>query len=161
MASSLPFEPLKLLRLAPLILSTISLTNAHDHDLFFRTLSHPLCAAKTNAVIPPWMTVYMPRGGITIMTLYSSTLLLAIANVYTGNTEAARYYYAGMAFTIGHFLFAGRAIGLLNRMKNDGSKGKGSDDMAAWVRMNVLRTLTVDFPGWVCYLLAAMGSLQV
>ena len=161
MASPLPFDVLKLIRLAPLLTSTASLTFAHDHDLFFRAFLHPSYTTKANAFIPPWTAIYMPRGGFTIMTLYPSTLLLAIANVYVGNTPAASFYYAGLAFTIGHFLFAGRAIGLLNRMKRDESKGKSTDDMAAWVNMNVLRTLAVDLPGWVCYLLAAMGSLQI
>ena len=110
----------------------------------------------------------MPRGGATIFTLYPATLILALLNFYgvgggpeVGVDETAKWYGCGAGFTVAHFLFAKWAIGLLNAMKNDESKGKATEDMKKWVGMNVLRTLFVDFPGWVCYLVAISRTLTV
>ena len=55
-------------------------------------------------------------------------------------------------------VFGREAVGLLKRMKDDESKGKSVDDLAAWVNVNRLRFLTVDLPAWTCFLLGALGS---
>ena len=159
----MPFNALGLLRLAPLINSTASLTFAHDHDLFFRIFSHPDCKDKANTLIPPWMGVYMPRGLKRIIWFYLGTFILALANILTvGPEDSTSWYWLGLVFTIGHVaIFGKQAVGLLNSMKDDGSKGSGTADMAAWVDMNVYRTLLVDIPGWLCYLTAALSFVKV
>ena len=171
---------LMFLRLAPLLTSTATLMYAHDHDRFFRAFIHPAHTPAANALIPSWTAAMMPRGGLTIFTLYPLTLLFALLNYFdvgatatvTGaNVSGAimegavvggtQWYGYGALFTIAHFFFAKWAIGLLNAMKGDESKGRATEDMRKWVGMNVLRTMFVDLPGWVCYLVAVTGSLKV
>ena len=108
------------------------------------------------------MAVYMPLGLRRILFFYPGTLLLALANIFVGNPgDAAIWYWIGLGFTIGHVAVYGKtAVGLLNRMKDDESKGNGTVDMEAWTSMNVWRSLTVDLPGWTCYLVAALASLK-
>lgn len=155
--------PLTLLRLAPLLTSTSSLTFAHDHDLFFRVFTSEPCANHSNTLIPPWMSVYMPRGLRRILFFYPSTLILALLNIYFSNPgSTTRYLYAaGAAFTLGHVAVFGKtAVGLLSAMRDDESKGQATRDMTKWVDMNVWRTLLADLPAWGCYLMGVLGSLK-
>ena len=39
--------------------------------------------------------------------------------------------------------------------------GRGRDHMGDWVRMNVIRTMSVDMADWVCYLIAVLKAIQV
>lgn len=48
-----------------------------------------------------------------------------------------------------------KAIGLLIRIKDDGSKGKTTEDMREWVKMNIVRGLLTDLPAWMAFLMAA------
>ena len=147
-----------LLGLAPLLLSTATLTFAHDHDLFFRSMLAPRLKAQSTAFIPPFIDTYMLRGGLTIFTLYPSTLILALLNIrYAG--DGTFWYGLGAACTVGHFLFAKWALGLLEGMRGD-KAGRGREYMGGWVKMNVVRTICVDTPGWTCYLIAVVKALQ-
>ena len=141
---------------------------AHDHDLFFRAFCHPSHTGQANKLIPSWTAAMMPRGGATIFTLYPATLIFALLNFYGAGgrgevsvSDTARWYGFGSFFTVAHFFFAKWALGLLNAMKDDESKGKATEDMKKWVGMNVLRTLFVDLPGWVCYVVAVTGTLTI
>ena len=147
-----------LLGLAPLLLSTATLTFAHDHDLFFRSMLAPRLKAQSTAFIPPFIDTYMLRGGLTIFTLYPSTLMLALFNTWFAGKS--RFWYGlGAACTVGHFLFAKWALGLLEEMRGD-KAGRGRDYMGNWARMNVIRTMSVDMAGWVCYLIAVLKVMQ-
>lgn len=147
-----------LLRLAPLLLSTATLTFAHDHDLFFRAMLAPRLKAQSTAFIPPLIDTYMLRGGLTIFTLYPSTLILALFNTWFAG-DSSFWYGLGASCTVGHFLFAKWALGLLEEMRGDKS-GIGRDSMGEWVRMNVIRTMSVDTAGWVCYLVAVLKMMH-
>ena len=61
---------------------------------------------------------------------------------------------------MGHFLFAKWALGLLEEMRGD-KAGRGRYLMGDWVRMNVVRTMSVDTAGWMCYLIAVLKAIQV
>ena len=75
----------------------------------------------------------MPRAGATVVALLLSTILLAMANVvHAGGSGSSNIYYGlGAALTGAHFLFAPRAVALPIAIKNDQSRGKGTQDMRA------------------------------
>ncbi|KAL6713689.1 hypothetical protein ACLMJK_009154 [Lecanora helva] len=159
-----PSPLLTLLRLAPLITSTASLTYAHDTNLFFRIFLSPTYSPpEANLILPPWFKTYMKRGVVPIITLYPLSLISAGANIYF--TEASRagaaamWYGLGFGFTVGHFLFARWAVRLLVAVAGDESKGKCTEDLREWLGMHLWRSLSVDGPGWVCFLMAAVVSL--
>lgn len=147
-----------LLGLAPLLLSTATLTFAHDHDLFFRSMLAPRLKSQSTALIPPFIDTYMLRGGLTIFTLYPGTLILALFNTWLAG-DSRFWYGLGATCTIGHFLFAKWAVGLLEEMRGD-KAGRGRDYMREWVKMNVVRTISVDVVGWTCYLIAVLKAMQ-
>ena len=103
----------------------------------------------------------MDRAFWMIFTFYPISSLLAIANIYTGDAgEAKKFYWAGLAFTIGHFLFGKKAIRLLNAIKTDESKGNSTTDLKDWLDNNTLRSFSVDLPGWASFVAAALISLR-
>ena len=164
MASGLLFDPLKLLRLAPLITSTATLMYAHDQHLFFNAWTHESYRKEANAFLPRWFNICVHRAIIIIFTVYPATMILAGANIYLGdpaNQQATKFYYGGLAFTFGHFLFGKWAMRLIGAIENDESKGNSTTDMRSWLAMNMIRSVTVDLLGFLSFLMAVMASLRV
>jgi len=97
-----------------------------------------------------------------ILTLYPLSITLAATNIYLsdqGSSDARVWYWSGLVFTIGHFLFGKKAARLLIAIENDQSGGNSTKDMREWLDMNFTRTLTVDLLGWLSFLMAAMASV--
>lgn len=164
MASGLLFDPLKLLRLAPLITSTATLMYAHDQHLFFGAWTHESYRKEANTFLPRWFKICLQRAIAIIFTFYPITMILAGANIFLGdpaNQKATNFYYSGLAFTFGHFLFGKWAMRLLGAIENDESKGNSTTDMRSWLAMNMIRSVTVDLLGFLSYLMAAMASLKL
>ena len=61
--------------------------------------------------------------------------------------------------SLGHKIFAKKAIRLLAEIKNDIPKGNSTYSMGVWLKMNWTRALMTDFPVWVCFTVAALKSL--
>ena len=152
-----------LLGVAPLITSTASLMYAHDQDLFFRAFLDGKYRTKADNLLPPWMGVCLRRAFKIIGILYPSTILLALANtnIFTGRwDDGTIFYWAGLAFTVAHFAYGKTALRLLDRIQNDATNGNATSDMRAWLNMNLMRSLSVDLPGWLCFLLAVNAGLD-
>lgn len=150
-------DPFTLLRLAPLITSTTTITYNLAHHIFFTAFLAPSHQKEANAFIPRWTEIWMPSAKWPIVVFYPLSLVLAASNIYTTTASggAKAWYWAGLVFTFGHFLWAKKAIGLLIRIKDDGSKGKSTKDMREWVKMNIVRGLLTDLPAWMAFLMAA------
>jgi len=156
------FDPMKLLRLAPLITSTASLMYGHDQHLFFSAFLHDSYRLEANKFLPSWFKICLKRAILPILTLYPLSITLATTNIYLsdqGSSDARVWYWSGLVFTIGHFLFGKKAARLLIAIENDQSGGNSTKDMREWLDMNFTRTLTVDLLGWLSFLMAAMASV--
>ena len=164
MASGIIFDPYVLLRLAPALTSTATLIFGHDHDLLMQPFLDESARDKSNAVLPHWIKPYMARAVYFVFTVYPLTASLAIANALTrnpSNETATTWYWAGLAFTLGHFAFAKRALDAMNAISADESKGNSTKDLKKWLDNNLLRSLSVDLPGWASFVVAALLSLKV
>ena len=160
MATGAFFDPLKLLRLAPLVTSTASLTFAHDQHLFFSPWLHQSYQPEANALLPRWFHICLKRALVVIITLYPLNALFAIANLYTCSEGRVKvWYWSGLAFTMGHFLFAKNALGLLDRVQYEKEKGQCTRDLRQWLDMHAWRSLVVDLLGWVSFGVAAAEGL--
>ena len=161
MATGAFVDPIKVLRLAPLVTSTASLAFAHDQDLFFSAWLHPSYRPEANALLPRWFHICLKRALRVIITLYPLSTLFAAANLYTCSEKSIRiWYWSGLAFTAGHFLvFGRRALGLLDKVQYEKEKGQCTRDLREWLDMNFWRSLGVDSLGWVCFGVAAVKSL--
>jgi hypothetical protein len=70
-------------------------------------------------------------------------------------------YGAGLAFTLGHFMFAPWILPSVARIKEDGGKGQVSGDMRVWLRVHVWRSIAVDLPGFICFLVAVLKAIHL
>ncbi|KAF2964425.1 hypothetical protein GQX73_g9128 [Xylaria multiplex] len=160
------------LRVAPLLAATSSLTFTICEDMFIRPLVtyRPDLRPHANRILPAhgqWIW-----GGLSIIfSMYPISIATAAANLAarddmvdimgfgTRQRIAAGFYAAGLLFSVLHFPFGKRAMHLLWTIRNDKNndddiKGDNSALMAAWLRVNAVRGLVADFPGWACYLVA-------
>lgn len=128
---------LPLLRLAPLVTSTASLTFAYDQHIFYSPwlqLPSPPSSSSANkettTLRARYFRICLQRALVVIATLYPLTALFAVANLLTGaNGNGGKWYWAGLVFTGAHFaLYATRAVRLLEKVRSegeDGEKGEG------------------------------------
>ena len=152
---------IKLLRIAPLITSTASLTFARDQHIFFRAWLHPPYRSEANILLPRWFAHFLKGGFPFILVFYPGTAALAIANLCVGKgtdeySKASLWYWGGFLGTVGHFFFATWAIRLLRAVSRDESKGKSTENLRRWLDMNYWRSISVDMGGWLCYLVAVL-----
>jgi hypothetical protein len=162
---SLVSSSIRLLRLLPVLSSTVTLMFAVDEHIFLGTWMHPNFRDRANAHLPAWFYNWGRRGRWVIILGYPTNYILGILNLLVARDQlhAARsekWYGLGLAFSVGHIaIFARRALKLLAEIKNDVPKGNSTYSMGVWLRMNWIRALTTDFPAWVCFVVAALKTL--
>jgi hypothetical protein len=156
---------LRLLRLLPVLSSSVSLMFAVDEHIFLGTWMHPEIRDQANAHLPAWFYRWNRRGRYPIILGYPITYLLGCLNLIVGRSElhaagAAKWYGLGLLFSIGHIAIYGkRALRLLREIKADIPKGNSTYTMGVWLRMNWIRALTTDLPAWLSFIVAALKSL--
>ena len=156
---------LSILRLAPLITSTITLMYGFDHQLFFNAFLETSQSSRTAYFLPHWMKEFVPRAKWIIIFGYFSTLVLAITNQYAQpqslqTNGAGTWYWCGLAGTLAHFLFAKTAIQSLNRLQDESKSEQSLVELRQWMDMNLRRILVTDLPAWTCYCVAACKVVQ-
>jgi hypothetical protein len=156
---------LRVLRLLPVITSTISLMFAVDEHIFLGTWMHPSLRDTANAHLPAWFQRWGRRGRWPIIVGYPVNFALAILNLLVArkdlqNKGAATWYGLGLMFSLGHIMIFGKgALKLLKEIREDIPKGNSTYSMGVWLRMNWLRALTTDLPALLCFIVAALKTL--
>ncbi|KAN0120303.1 hypothetical protein V8E51_002511 [Hyaloscypha variabilis] len=161
---SLILNSIRLLRILPVINSTVQLQFAVDEHIFLGTWMNPNFRDRANAHLPAWFTNWGKRGTWVIIVGYPINYSLALLNlmVSRGQLHAAgseRWYWLGLMFSVGHMLFGPTALKLLAEIKNDIPKGNSTYSMGVWLKMNWIRALITDFPALVCFTVAALKTL--
>lgn len=179
---------LKLLRLAPLIISSASLMCGIDQTTAIKPFTHPKLAKKDSGlVLPRWFPGFFDRIILVITIAYPLAISTAYLNTIVGrqtgsqsrvgalilgristiidgrslNATARSFYYAGMCFSAGHFLYGPYAMRIIARICDN--EKPGDNNMAAageWLKMNTTRLVTVDFWGWFMYLCAVVSAVN-
>ncbi|KAK4217475.1 hypothetical protein QBC37DRAFT_414589 [Rhypophila decipiens] len=175
---------LALLRVAPLLSATSSVTFTLCEDTFIRPLVHTSPSASSaelrrhvNRMLPSHGR-WTRRGLFVIFITYPLSIATAAVNLarhdngqvdFSGDASynarvAAGFYLAGLVFSVIHFPFGPRAMGFLKRVRED----SGSDDdpaqdntasMSSWLRINAIRGVVADVPSWVCYFAAFLFAM--
>lgn len=162
---SLISSSVRLLRLLPVLSSTVTLMFAVDEHIFLGTWMHPAFRDRANAHLPAWFYHWGRRGRWIIILGYQANYSLALLNIllYRGQLHAAgseKWYWLGLMFSVGHIaIFARGALKLLAEIKGDVPKGNSTYSMGVWLTMNWIRALTTDLPAWVCFIVAALKTL--
>ncbi|KAF2170722.1 hypothetical protein M409DRAFT_63803 [Zasmidium cellare ATCC 36951] len=175
---------LQLLRLLPLISSTVNVQFANDEYQFLTSWTElPLDKQiPAREVLPNWSTSWQSRGLWQALIGLSVPIIAGVANhvllrpataasifqdpLLSGldgaNVSAARWYLAGSIFSFLHFAFGCKALRLLAQMASDDAKNRKSniESVAQWLRMHRMRTLLTDLPAFVCFIVATIRQLH-
>jgi hypothetical protein len=156
---------LRLLRLLPVLSSTVTLMFAIDEHIFLGTWTRPSMHDKANAHLPAWFQLWGRRGRWVIILGYPANYALALLNLAMARDElystgSTKWYLLGFLFSFGHIgIYGSTAMKLLADIRNGIPRGNVTHSMAVWLKMNWLRALTTDLPAWICFIIAALKVL--
>jgi hypothetical protein len=105
MASRAFFDPLVLLRVAPIITSTMAMRFSHDQWFFLSNFFAPEHREQANYIVPSYFKTFFMKGIWDIGTLYTLTTASGISNFYSRPNDAWKWYAAGTAFAFFHMAF--------------------------------------------------------
>jgi hypothetical protein len=152
-----------LLRVAPLVTSSFCIWFASDQHYFLHLFTRPEIRSKAPTILPPYLRRFYRDASARVFITWVATLSTSIANV-TAHRQALEanqslsWYTAGLALTAGHALFAPIIVPTIWAILKleDGPTGQ-KDSMGLlrkWLRIHVVRSLTVDLAAWVCFVVA-------
>lgn len=158
--------PVKLLRLIPVISSTISLQFAYDEYAFLSRWVQPAYRAEADALLPAWFTSWGPWGTNVVFGSFATSLASGLANFLAGRdvqgTAVGRYWYAaGVGFATAHLLVWGpTALKLLAMIRKGEPEGRTTVSMSKWLEMHRSRSFLVDLPAVVCFVAALLSVVD-
>ncbi|ETS01579.1 hypothetical protein M419DRAFT_9128 [Trichoderma reesei RUT C-30] len=71
--------------------------------------------------------------------------------------KASRWAIAGLVFTLVHFGFGSSVLAIMDKILSAPELAQGQ--MAAWIQLHTVRTLTTDVPAWLCFVAALLTEL--
>ncbi|WVW80160.1 hypothetical protein I302_102137 [Kwoniella bestiolae CBS 10118] len=161
-----PLLPIPVLRLIPMISSTVSLQWAIDEYQFLSSWLPPTDPQKANDLLPQWFRSWGPKSTMVLFTSFPFSAGAGFTNLYNlRNTpwtlDGAKTFYAlGTALAFGHMVFGPKALGLLKKIRNGEPDGRPTESLGVWLKMHVFRTVVTDLPAVVCFLVAAVKAGQ-
>ncbi|GAD99428.1 integral membrane protein, putative [Paecilomyces variotii No. 5] len=160
MASGAFFDPLKLLRVAPLVSSTAALWFAVDQEVFLSNFQQSVHGDKANAILPTYWKILLPKALWILGALHTVTVGTSIANIALQGEKlrslgATRWYWGGVVFSVAHFTFAPLVMYKIKDIVEDNTKGHSTRVLAKWLRVHRIRTVLVDFVAFTSFLMAA------
>lgn len=168
MASDFFFDPLKLLRVAPLLTTTSTLVYAWDEHWYLSGFLHSehQHREETKKILPGYFRRFFEQGVFIIAGLNTLTISTAITNLLTdrpvlNHLRSSRWYWAGLGFTICHFLFVPLIAYPIRDIMEDRSKGNSTKDLRRWIDIHRIRVLMADLPAWISFLGAVLSTISL
>lgn len=166
MASGLFFDPMLLLRASPLITSTCSLWYAWDEQFFLSIFTRPENEFESSALLPSYFNTFFQRGTASVLTVLALTLSSSAANLYTDRSVLSargslKWYIAGTILSAAHLLFAPLIVPVIKAIVEDREGENAVPNVKEWLRVNAIRTLTVDLAAWGAFAIAVTRTLRV
>ncbi|KAI1261509.1 hypothetical protein F5Y18DRAFT_401435 [Xylariaceae sp. FL1019] len=159
MASKAFFDPVVLMRIAPVITSCMAMRFSHD-QWFFLSCFLGENRERTNNIIPSYFKTFFSRGLPEILGLYTLTAGTGIYNFYSKPNGAWKWYAAGTALAFFHMAFVPFIMPPIKALHDDEPKGQGATQLRKWLDIHVIRSNLADVPAWACFTIACMKSLQ-
>ncbi|KAI0867593.1 hypothetical protein GGS24DRAFT_507661 [Hypoxylon argillaceum] len=160
MASKAFFDPLVLLRVAPVLTSTMAMRFSHDQWLFLENFLVPDHRERANEIVPSYFKAFFRKGIWEIGILYSLTTATGISNIYSRQGGAWKWYAAGTALAFFHMAFAPFVMYKIKGLCEDEPKGQGNKLLREWLTVHSLRSWVADVPAWACFVVACLKSVQ-
>lgn len=175
MASGL-FSGKTVLLLAPLVSSTCSLFFGRDEHFFLSGLTKQPHRAGANKIIPSYFGYFFERGVFGVLALLGVTCSASVGAIYYAKPlleeKGTLWWYGGAAsMAVAHLLFSPwviPSIKALDAAKATSDKA-GQDDgqetnakhLEEWLRVNFVRTVTVDLAAFLCAFIAVGKTMNV
>ncbi|KAK6957178.1 hypothetical protein Daesc_002464 [Daldinia eschscholtzii] len=164
MASGLFFDPLTLLRVAPLVTSTASIVIAGDSDLFLSALiSLKQHRTKVNEIGPRYFETFFWKGLPYIFLTYGLSVTCGLVNSYSRwHAVSWKWYAAGSLLAFSHFAFVPKIMWKVKDAidAKEDPNGGATNALQGWLDVHHVRTALVDVPGWACFLVGTVKGLQ-
>ncbi|KAL7819179.1 hypothetical protein V8C44DRAFT_354719 [Trichoderma aethiopicum] len=71
--------------------------------------------------------------------------------------KASRWAIAGLVFTLIHFGFGNSVLAIMDKILS--APDLAQSQMAGWIQLHTVRTLTTDVPAWLCFVAALLSEL--
>ncbi|EFR00360.1 hypothetical protein MGYG_03362 [Nannizzia gypsea CBS 118893] len=169
MASGMLFDPMRLLRLAPLISSTGSVVYSTCELIMNSAFLHPTIRREADIVLPRWFKTVFQSGVTIVIGLITITTSTSLANIYLSYNNglsitegimalpfSAKMYALGVTCALGHLTFIPWVAQPIEHLKANTSKRGGSAEMKDWLSVHRIRWTVADFPAWVAFFLAVL-----
>ncbi|KAI1649264.1 uncharacterized protein F4817DRAFT_331106 [Daldinia loculata] len=164
MAPGLFFDPLTLLRVAPLVTSTASIVIAGDSHIFLNALvSLKQQRGKVNEVAPRYFETFFWNALPSIFITYGLSITFGLVNFYSRFHAASwNWYAAGSALAFAHFAFVPKIMWKVKDAidAKEDPNGGGVNAIQGWLDVHHVRTAMVDIPAWACFLVATVKALK-
>jgi hypothetical protein len=162
MASKQFFDPMALLRVAPLVTSTVAMQYSVDQHLFLNNFLAIKQETKTEAVVHPYFRRFFIRGFVVLAPAYTLSIAVGFINFYLRPNDFKSWYACGTAFALAHFAFVPKIMWKVEALTNEDNevKHQGLEYLKDWLEIHAVRSLLVDFPAWLCFSLAALKSFR-
>ena len=176
MASGLIFDPIKILRVAPLLTTTSSLVYAWDEHWYLSGFLHSNTKHETEIekIFPTYFRRFFEKGIFVLLGTGAITISTSIGNLFSLNdnggglapdSSSRLFYWAGLGFTLAHFLFVPVIAYPIRDIVEDrrDSTGKSTviGNLKKWLDIHRVRTLLADFPAWLSFLGGLLLSVKV
>ncbi|KAI1110683.1 hypothetical protein F5Y14DRAFT_343760 [Nemania sp. NC0429] len=160
MASKAFFDPLLLLRVAPVLTSTMAMRFSHDQWLFLDNFLDSEHREKVNAIVPSYFKTFFMKGIWDIGILYTLTTATGFTNAASKSNGAWEWYAAGTTFALLHMTFVPFIMYKVKGLVDDEPKGRGNETLRGWLDVHVVRSWLTDIPAWACFVVAFLKSVQ-
>ncbi|KAI0835121.1 hypothetical protein F5Y06DRAFT_277413 [Hypoxylon sp. FL0890] len=164
MASGAFFNPLTLLRVAPLVTSTASLVIANDSHIFLSSLvSLKKHRARVNEVGPRYFEAFFWKGLPLIFATFGLSIAFGLTNAYMRPYAASRGWYAGgTALAFLHFAFVPKIMWTVKDAidAKEDPNGGCADAIQRWLNVHYVRMTLSDIPSWTFFAIAVVKSLK-
>lgn len=166
MPSILDQDPVKLLRISPLILSTATLTFALCEAHFYSLFLHESLRSKSNTILPTWWKINFGRFMPVFAATYALNIALGTGNLMTRTSElndsgSWYYYLLGTVGTAAHFLWGTTDLQHIQDITEERTKGRSVEAMKDWLSMHRIRMLVADVPAWIGNFLGVLATIKL
>lgn len=163
MASGVVFDPMRLLRVAPLVSSTGSLVFATSELLMNSAFLQSEIRQQSNKVLPKWYEKVFYRAVCIVIALNTVSTTSAVANIVVDHrtyvpTLSTRLYTVGLIAAIGHMAFVPFVATPIQQMVEDSSQEGATAEMEKWLSFHRIRMAVADLPAWISFLGAFTSS---
>jgi hypothetical protein len=165
MASGLFVGPHKLLIIAPVVTSASTFWFAVDQSIMLSIFLDPAHRTTSNAVLPHFFDKLLPRALAILFSLNGLSAAISITNIMRQSrllrqTDATKWYWSGLFFSIAHFAFAPAVAHKIRDMVEN----RTSDNTAVlkkWMTVHRIRMFTVDLLSLVCFVVGACSAVNL